>query len=406
MFTERNLTVAILFLCGFQLASLAALLFKFLRMPKQRGLAAWPNGCVIVTAGTSLSKPHESVASILGQEYPGRLEFIFVVSTPSSPFYEHLCQLASKAPNIKVVCSGCVPAHASEECLNQIFGVERAHPETEVLFFAGLGGCFPSTWARELAAALGETGVGVSASGQMPLPANTVHSSLALASAALAVKRSAACDIGAAAFAIRKSDYLAWRVKDLWDYGLAGVPSLWPVLRRNRLKIRWVPQAFAAVPATEDLCDLFAQSGRERFIQRVYSPFLWRAGFLDTVVRVYAFFWAMNLPFCWQVIAHHWTGPSLISWRLFGLVIGADVIESSAVLGALAFLAPYLNIRTREAAQAAWRPHCCASCNWLIFSAAWERPASFGVISFIRLKAGRESRYYPGLSRRRRLTTR
>ncbi|MCX5788747.1 MAG: glycosyltransferase, partial [Elusimicrobia bacterium] len=318
-------------LAGAQLA--AAALFRLrartvLPLPsatgegRGEGSSTPPSLCVIVPCKGAPPPFEECIRSLLEQDYPGRIEWRFVIADAGDPARPALERLCAAEPRAKLIISGAEPKRSSAKALSLLAGVD-AVGTAEILLFADADAVVAPDWAARMAAALDDR-TALATAVSLPRVASL---SAAVRLAWLAFGTAWFEPMGLAAghsMALRRADFDRWGVKELWQHSVSDDLALC-YLAAEHGRVRLVPGATpeareAPGPGSGPPGALVSQSSRWLTLFRFYRPDVWWLGLAATLIKLCA----LSETFRWP---GHWTLPAVI--------LGGDAAATLIVLWGL-----------------------------------------------------------------------
>ncbi|TBR17137.1 glycosyltransferase family 2 protein, partial [bacterium] len=300
------------------LAVAAAAARRAFRRPAPGGRAPGSAAVVVACKGGG-PELEANVRAMTEQDFPGRLEFVFVVPRADDPARARLERvLAGVSRPWRVVVSDAQPRETTELVLNFLHGAACAGPDTEALVFAPCDIRPPRGWVAALCAELADPEVGAATAGVVCVPSGplvpaalkTLWNGVACALHALAPT------VSGQSFALRRADFDAWEVGRAWSVSL--VEDL-VTDRVVKARGRRVALAARATPASADpagWADLFRGFTRWLFYGRIYTPRHWALGAFLALMKPAAMAWMAWFPNLRPVLAAFLALDALAAWAL------------------------------------------------------------------------------------------
>lgn len=284
---ETQLLAAAAIFEGVQLAFALHFLFR-LRRASAPSKSPPPRAAVLVPVSGDGPPLEPAVRSILGQDYPGEVEYVFVAASDKDPGLAEVERLLKESGETRgrVLPSGARARRASERCLSLAHALERV-PDAEIIAVAGDDVRVPRSWLRELAAPLGDPGIGCACAVPLPEPRGLMDGALrrlismgpafpffaarpAPCGRSMALTRKALTDIDAA---------------DQWRRSASEDSPLGPALKRAGLRVAYAP---AATPACLDRGENGSSSPLDLCLSdlRVHAPAAWAAAGLGLLAKL------------------------------------------------------------------------------------------------------------------------
>lgn len=278
----------------------------------------------------------ENIRAVLGQEYPGWWEVIFVVESEDDPAYELLQKILSetKSERASVVVAG-VTKSCSQKIHNMLAAMEAADEKGEAFAFVDSDVRPGPDWLAYLTDPLKEERYPASSGYRWYVPVLG-----GMASATRAIWNSLVSTVGdprwrayawGGSFAVRRKDLKEMKMDERWTKVLSEDMTLSKMVHQAKKKIGFVVQCI--VPSHEDCTwwEGFDFMRRQSLVGRVYAPELWYGG------------WVLSLTFL---------GPLAVMivggiWLLVaGQSAGYCLLASAAVLYGLGMLLGFTRRRT------------------------------------------------------------
>lgn len=290
-----------------------------------------PRAVLLVPCAGAGPGLRENVLSVLEQDYPGRLEVLFVTPSEADPAYAAIRSALAAHPGgarARLLASGLRPERSSGKIADLLFALGHLPPEAELLLFADGDVRLPRQWARALAGGLGDPAAGAATAVMLYVPARLgLWSLLRLAWTAWGMPYLEWLGVPAGhSLALSRRDFERLGVAGLWSRSLMEDLSLGALLRRSGLRVRFCPRA---LPVSAEGCsagELFAVFNRWVAMFRVYDKRVWVQGALVTAAKAAFLGWALAAP-----------GRR---WPLLALLFGMDAANLLVLLGGLSAALP------------------------------------------------------------------
>jgi hypothetical protein len=272
-----------------------------------------------------------NIRSLLDQDYPGVLEYLFVTPSAADPAHARLAELLSGRPRARLLVSGAVPVRCSEKILNMLHALRRASAGSEVLAFADCDIEVRPDWLSRLVAPL-ERPETVASSAPSLYAADTLNPLQSLRMAWMALVQCSLDYFGSVigwSWAIRRADFEGLGLEKVWSRSLTDDFVLNPLLRGTGRRIEWALLAMPVCRENPSAAELLVPFIKGFQYFRVNDPALWLMGGLEALGKLYLVLWFLRMGLPWRA----------------ALVPAADAAAALAALRAAALYA-------REAARA------------------------------------------------------
>ena len=302
--------------------------FFLLALRRPGPVGAEPPAEVIVPCAGTDPELEQRLNAMLRQDYSGPLRFVFVTPSREDPAWAVLESLASRHPGrVVALASGRTPKGRSGKIEDLLFALESLEPGTERLLFADSDILAPAGWLRALLSPLDDPAVGAATAAMLYLPRRLSPGSLLrLAWTGFGLPFFAfAGGVTGQSWAVRRADFDALGVRELWSRSLYEDLALTPVLRRWGKAVRFVPAAMPVTPDAAGLADAAAVFDKWIKAYRFYDLRTWALGAAVTALKTAALAWALLPP----------ARPGLAC-----LVMGMDAAFTACSLGGLQALYP------------------------------------------------------------------
>ncbi|MFA6029415.1 MAG: apolipoprotein N-acyltransferase [Elusimicrobiota bacterium] len=332
-FGSPQTLAAALALAAAQLTALG-LFLRRLRTRAAPGAGAPPSAAVIVPCAGPVADLEGAVRSYLAQDYPGRVEFLFVTPSASDPSHAALERLLAGEPRARLLASEVFPTRCSGKCADLAFAV-RSAGSCELLVFADADQRVPRGWLRALTAPLADASVAAATSAALPVPraaapASWLHAAWQGFGLPYLALSGSVCG---QSLALRRADFESWGVAELWERSFSDDLSLSVLLARRGARVRFVGEAMPEGGSPSSLAGVFALTSRWFFTFRVYRPGVWGMGLALVFAKLWLLAWALGAPVSWGLLSLLCASDAVAA-----LFLAAPVGKGSAARAALALL--------------------------------------------------------------------
>jgi ceramide glucosyltransferase len=235
-----------------------------------------------------------NMRSFFEQDYEN-YHLLFVVEDESDLAYKELTALqgtlTSRSPalDIQVLVAG--PSRSSSQKIhNLLYALDRVPADSEVLAFADSDVCVHRDWLRHLVHPLYLPKRGVTTGYRWFVPTTNNPATLALSALNAAIAQFLGNNplnrAWGGSMAIRMEDFRRLRIPEIWSQTLSDDLSLTRAVKRDRMKIAFVPQCLVASFESTTWRGLYEFGRRQLLITRVYAPSTWWLGFVSSFVSV------------------------------------------------------------------------------------------------------------------------
>lgn len=283
-----------------------AAFWRILRRPKGPGGYA-PPAAVLVACKGDRQGLEENVSSLLRQDYPGSIEYVFVAPSEADPAYGRIQRALAAFPGgrWRLLCSQARPTSCSEQNVNLLYALGRLAPETEVLLFADCDLRVEPTWAADLVGPLREESLGATTATVLYVPRRGgLPGLLRLLWIASGLPYFAALGcVSGQSFALRRALFESLGLAEIWSRTINMDLTVADRLHRAGKPVRFVPSAMPAWLEDCDAADVLRGFNKWMLHFRLYGPLVWVLACLVT---------AAKLLICWRALVprHH---PGLAS---------------------------------------------------------------------------------------------
>jgi cellulose synthase/poly-beta-1,6-N-acetylglucosamine synthase-like glycosyltransferase len=247
----------------------------------------------------------DSARTLLGQDYPGEAEFLFIVPSWSDPAAEDVRRVLEAQPGGKarLLCSDAHPERCSEQNWNLLHGLRSVDASTEVLVFADSDLSFSKHWLRALVAPLQDASVGASTATSLFMPYGGGFwdwMRAAWVGAGLPYF-SAMGYLNGQSMAVRRKAFEACGVSALWERSINMDLTTAGALRAGGWKIAYAP---GAAPTWSEPCSaraFFSGFGKWLLHFRLYGPLAWVLAWGLVLWKLYILYQSLRPPL--------WPGP-------------------------------------------------------------------------------------------------
>lgn len=321
----------------------AQILFTLRFMLRLRALPASRYGgedappvSVIVPCKGSAERAGETFSSLLGQDYAGTVEYLFVVPSRTDPLFGKLEALIHAAPDCRtrLLVSGAEPVSCSEKILNLLHGHRHASENSRILVFADFDLVFPRGWLSALVAPLRDPAVGCSTAHALPEAQGLPGELMRLWAAAGIVYLDSMGVVSGNSMAISKDNFAGLEVERAWRTSLCEDLTLAGLLKKSGKKVSFAAAAIPVCSSPRSLEEVFSLTNKWMLYFRFYVLPVWLPGAALTFFKFYA---------AARGLACGAFGPLLV-------LLASDMLNLSLVSAALA---PYGGRLSRR--QPPWR---------------------------------------------------
>jgi len=262
---------------------------------------------------------HENIYSFFHQDYENYLLW-FVVEDESDPAYKELCLLKeqlsveSKALEVQVFVAG--QSHScSQKIHNLLYCYNKIGDDIDVLAFADSDICVHKDWLSHLVYPLHKSTNGASTGYRWFVPEKNNFSSLALS----AINAKVAQLLGNTIFnqawggsmAIRTDVFRKVGLDKLWPKVLSDDLSLSVAVKKEGLKVAYVPACLVASYESTTWQKLFEFARRQFLITRVYAFRTWLFGLFSSIYSVLGLWGGVIIAAI--VLGGFWPDPNFTS---------------------------------------------------------------------------------------------
>ena len=247
-----------------------------------------------------------NVAALLEQDYPGEADYLFVTPSESDPAYARLrSSLADRPARARLLASGQRPSRCSGKAVDLLFALKHVAPDAEVLVFADSDLRVHRRWLASLVGPFEDPAVGATTSLMLYIPeARTLPSLLRMAWMGGGLPYLELMGVvSGQSFAMRKADFEALGVADIWGRSLLEDLALYPTLRRWKKRTVFVGRAMSFSPEAAAWSGLMQVFNRWILGFKVYAAPVWLQGLLVTALKAYVLWWCLRPPVSWLPLA-------------------------------------------------------------------------------------------------------
>ncbi len=258
----------------------------------------------------------KNITSFYAQDFENYLLW-FVVSSTADAAYGRLQELknklsgSSKANDIRILTAGFTQT-CGQKIFNLLYCYRRLPADVEIAAFADSDACVHPDWLSHLIYPLSKEKFGAASGYRWFVPKKNNLSSLALS----AINAKVAQLLGGSPFnqawggstAIKVETFRKAGIEKKWENAVSDDLALTTALKRQHLRIAYVP---ACLVATYHQCDwkqLFEFGRRQFLITRIYRPNIWWFGLLGSFYTIAG---------QWLPLAFIFLTPSLQSKTVF-----------------------------------------------------------------------------------------
>jgi len=234
----------------------------------------------------------ENIEALLNQDYP-EYRLIFSVESDEDPVVGMLEKIAREDSRIEIVIAGHATSRG-QKVHNQLAAVSRTTEQDEVLAFLDADAKPNPMWLQHLAAPVTrEEDVGASTGYRyyVPVTGHTANKIVSVLNAQVAAllgpyRRTFAWG---GSMAIRRKDFYAWGLNDMWQHALSDDYVLSYVVKvKAKTWIHFVPNCLVASDANFNWASLFEFAVRQYRITKVCAPWVWLTAVGGAIVYLVA----------------------------------------------------------------------------------------------------------------------
>ncbi len=217
----------------------------------------------------------------------------FVVEAEDDPAYEQLTKIMeqfagdSKAIDVNILIAGKAEM-CSQKIHNLLHCCSNSPVDAEVFAFADSDVCVRPGWLSYLVYPLRKQRHGVATGYRWFVPTRNNLPSLAMsainAKVAQFLGNSPMNQVWGGSMALRRDTFERIDLKNLWSTALSDDLSLAWAVRKHRMKIMFVPGCMVASYESTTWSKLFEFARRQFLITRVFSVWVWLAGFFGALL--------------------------------------------------------------------------------------------------------------------------
>ena len=270
----------------------------------------------------------ENIQAMLGQQYPGWWQVIFVVESEEDPAYELLESNLARTENQhgSLVVAGVVTEGCSQKIHNLLAAIEAADQRSEVFAFVDSDVRPQPDWLAYLVDPL-KDGKYPASSGykwHIPVGGGWASATQAVWSVLLATvgdPRRRAYAWGCS-FAVRRKDFKEMGIDRRWSKALSDDMSLSKMVHQAGKKVAFVVQC--VTPSYEDCTwrEGFDFIRRQSLIGRVYVPEMWYGGWVLSLAYLVPLL-ATVVAGIWYLISSQATGYLMLAGAALLYALGA-----------------------------------------------------------------------------------
>lgn len=299
----------------------SALLFS-LKMRREFSVPSGPYSpplTVLIPCKGDLDGLRENALSVLDQRYEGPVEFIFVTPSEGDPAHSKLGAVLKERPQAaaKLLASGAVPTRSSGKITDLLFALKSVSERSEVLLFADADIRVSPDWAKEMVAPLGDPGTGLTTTSLLYVPEKAgFWGLLRLVWMGCVVVYSSLMDcVVGQSMAIRRRDFEALKVPEVWDGVLMEDLALAARARQWEKRIRFVGRAMPVCGESVTFRRFFGVFDKWVLVFRLYDLRFWLLGAGLLAAKLGVLTWAI-----------HWRLPCLLAYFLGGEMLNALIV--------------------------------------------------------------------------------
>ncbi|PJA18627.1 MAG: hypothetical protein COX66_00475 [Elusimicrobia bacterium CG_4_10_14_0_2_um_filter_63_34] len=234
----------------------------------------------------------ENAASLLDQDFAGRLRFVFVTPAKQDPAFGVLRAVVGDREDACVLASELVPTRSSGKITDLLFALESDRFDSGAWVFADCDQRFRSDWLRRLCAPIADASAEVATAATYFAPS---------APSAGALLRSVwmtwglpyfewANNVTGQSFAISPKAFRDAEVSAVWSHSLYEDLALTRIARSRGLRVRFVHGAMPYEIGSARFGETLALFNKWMTAYRLFEPRVWWMGLLLTAFKLYAAF--------------------------------------------------------------------------------------------------------------------
>ncbi|MFA5139277.1 MAG: apolipoprotein N-acyltransferase [Elusimicrobiota bacterium] len=231
----------------------------------------------------------DGIEAMLGQDYPGPCEFLFVLTDERDPAFAPLSRLLERRPGRgRIVEARAAPVRSSAKLANLIEALKGVSPRSEALVFADSDQTVPPGWLRSLVAPLGDPAVGVATSPMLYVPAReSLWPLLRMVWMGWGIVYCAVLGrVFGHAFAMRRRDFETLGVASGWSRSFSQDMPVGRIVRRSPMRVEFVGRAISTSRAECSREAFFGVFNRWVADFRTFDTRFWLMGLAVTAVKV------------------------------------------------------------------------------------------------------------------------
>ncbi|MDD5655956.1 MAG: glycosyltransferase, partial [Elusimicrobia bacterium] len=275
--------------------------------------AAWPSASVIVPCKGAGPDLEGNIRALLGQDYPGSVEFIFAVPGGDDPAGPVLRRVVCERPERRAAVVAC--AEAPRVCGGKVLGLLAGARAAggDILLFADSDLRVRPDWCRRLVAGLGDPRVAAAFSAMLYLPGGRgLAGWLRLAWTGWGIPwLEPLTSLAGQSMAVFRKDFESLGVARAWASSVSDDLTLARLCRAAGRRTRFVGGAMPVGSWSGSLRQTLGLFNRWTAILRVYDRRIWLAGLVLTALK-------------WSAAAR--AAQSWSALPLLAFMLGADML--------------------------------------------------------------------------------
>ncbi|MCX5796445.1 MAG: apolipoprotein N-acyltransferase [Elusimicrobia bacterium] len=279
-----------------------------------------PSLAVLLPCKGAPERFESDIRSLLDQDYPGALEFIFVTPSESDPAYVRLKSLLAQRSGASAIllASNARPTRSSGWITDVFYALDRARPQAEVLLFAVTDQQVTTSWAREMVAPLADPAVVLATSTFLYVPERKgLWNLLRMAWMGYGIPYFILMDgVDGASLAMRRKDFEELGVRGIWEGTITNDLALAAKARGWGRQIRFVTRAMTVCRESFDFRQLYDNLSRWVLYFRVYDLRFWGLGAVQLLVKLWILTWAVRQR-AWPLAAYALLADALNLYFVF-----------------------------------------------------------------------------------------
>ena len=320
--------------------------FRYAMNKYKRSRAGYRPQCVLIVPCKGLDETFdENIESFFRQDYEN-YHLRFVVEDENDTAYERLIKLkaeqetSNQTMSVEILVAGKTTS-CSQKLHNLLYAYDRIPDSTEALVFADSDACAGPNWLAHIVYPLRQEKVGAASGYRCFVPGRNNFATVTLAAINAKI-----CELlGNTRFNLAWGGSMAISVKRFrqfgldktWQKALSDDLSLSSAVRKNGLKMTFVPACMIASYETTTWSKLFEFARRQFIITRVYAPLMWGFALFSALFTVLGLWGGIALAIWAQKAGHPYANLCLALPTTFAICqFGRAVLRQTLLAGLLA----------------------------------------------------------------------